>query len=461
MTQTETPPITSAPLPPAVPGVPVVGNLIDLRRDQINFFLQSQRQYGDIIRLKIVSRWLYLVSDPDAIKHILQDNNRNYIKGRGVRKLKPALGDGLLTSEGDFWRRQRRLAQPAFHRRQIESFAETMTTTTNARLAEWDTAVTDQMPLNISDQMMRLTLDIVTRTLFSTALTSEEFDTVASTMPHFLHHANTRITRPFDFIDELPLPDNRQFLADRDTLDAIIYRIIRERRQSGEQKTDLLGMLMSAVDEETGESMSDEHLRDEATTIFLAGHETTANLLAWTLMLLAQHPDSHQRLIAEVDAVLGKRTPTAADVGDLVYTNQVLHEALRLYPPAWIFGRAALADDVVGGYHIPADSEVLMSPYVVHRHPAYWPNPETFDPERFAAGWERDLPRYAFVPFGGGPRLCIGNNFALMEAALILAMIVQRYELNLLPGSRPQPEAAVTMRPKGGLWMTAVERNRG
>lgn len=443
---------------PGPAGLPFLGNLPQPGNDQMNRFAQLRQRFGDVVRLQVGPRTLHLLSHPDFARYVLQDNNRNYIKSRGLEKTKDVLGEGLLTSEGEFWRRQRRLIQPIFHRQKIATFAETMTAATAEMLEGWEAAAAGGDPIDIAQAMMHLTLDIVSKTLFSTALTPAELDTVGEVMTPILHYATERIGSLFDFTDEWPTPANRRERAREAKLDDIVYRIIGERRRSGDKADDLLGLLMAAQDEETGEGMTDKQLRDEVMTIFLAGHETTANLLAFTWTLLSHHVGARQRLQAEVDRVLEGRTPDAADVPALSYTNMIIDEALRLYPPAWVIGRQPLADDEIGGYPIPAGSTVLISIYNIHRHPDFWENPEGFNPERFTPERKRERNRYAFIPFGGGPRLCIGEHFALTEAALVVAMVTQRYELNLLPGHPVAPEAAFTLRPEGPIWMTVHPR---
>jgi len=396
---------------------------------------------------------VYLVSHPDLIKHILQDNNRNYHKSVGYEKTRPMLGYGLLTSEDDFWRRQRRLAQPAFHRKHISAFATTMTDATSQMLQRWQHHAESGAPFNAAAEMMRLTLTIVGRTLFNTDL-SDEADKVGQALTIALEHTNRRMQSLFDLGEKLPTPENRRFNEAIKTLDEVVYGMIEERRRTNIDNGDLLSLLLHAQDEETGERMSDKQLRDEAMTIFLAGHETTANALAWTWYLLSKHPDVARRLRNELAAVLGGRTPTLDDLPNLVYTKMVLDEALRLYPPAWAIGRNSLAADKLGDYHLPANSIVVLSPYVTHRLPEFWPNPEGFDPERFRPEQAENRPRFAYFPFAGGPRLCIGNNFALMEMQLILAMIAQRYHLDLVPGHPIELEPMVTLRPRHGVLVT-------
>jgi cytochrome P450 len=273
-----------------------------------------------------------------------------------------------------------------------------------------------------------------------------------------LEYLNTKLFSPIDISERWPTPLNRRFLKARRTIDDVVYRVIGERRRTGHTRDDLLGMLLEARDEETGESMSDGQLRDEVTTIFVAGHETTATTLAWTWYLLSKHPAVARRVSDELDATLSGRTPAMADLPNLAHTRMVIDEAMRLYPPAWMFARLAIGDDEVCGYRIPAGSMVMLSPYVMHRHPAYWDNPEGFDPERFLPERSADRPKYAYFPFGGGPRLCIGNTFSQIEAQLIVAMVAQTYRLHLLPGHRVEPKPISTLRPYPGVMMTVQKR---
>ena len=443
--------------PPGPPGVPFLGNLPAPPNQRLEAFQQLRRQYGDVVRLKIGPRFIYLVSHPDDVQHILQDNNRNYTKGRALEKAKVLLGEGLLTSEGAYWRRQRRLAQPAFHRKRIDGLAGTMTDVTREMLERWLPISQAGGELNLSAEMMRLTLEVVSRTMFGTGLSPEEAQAVGEALPFILRETNRRLTSLLGIRERLPLPSRFHFQEELDKLNRIVMRIIEQRRHS-EQRDDLLGMLMSARDEETGEAMDDHQLRDEVMTIFLAGHETTANNLSWTIYLLSLHPEERRKVEEEVDRVLSGRTPSIEDVPHLVFTRQVIDESLRLYPPAWAIGRQTIDEDIIGGYPIPAKSGIIISTYIVHRHPDFWENPEGFDPQRFTPERARERPRYAFLPFGGGPRQCIGNNFALLESTLVLAMITQRFRLNLVSGHPVEMEPLITLRPRYGILVTIHPR---
>ncbi|MEZ4591452.1 MAG: cytochrome P450 [Chloroflexota bacterium] len=450
------------PHPPGPMGSWPQGVLKQFQEEPLRAMMQMFREYGDAIRFRAALNFYgYLFFHPDHNKHILQDNNRNYSKmpHPSLSLLRPVVGNGLLTSDGDFWRRQRRLAAPAFHRKRITDFAQTMTAATDTMLQSWHAIAKDGRPLDINETMMHLTLEIVGKTLFSIDLTRE-----ADTIGDSFSVVNEEIARltgiPFADIGlKIPfLPSTRTINKHTAVLTNVVHSIIQERRKSGLASEDLLGMLMTARDEDTGEGMSDQQLHDEVMTIMLAGHETTAVSLAWTFYLLSEHPNVLAELEAEVDGVLNGRLPTIDDVPSLVYTTMVLEESMRLYPPAYAIARWGHDEDEVGGYYLPKDAVVTLSPYVTHRHPDFWDQPDRFDPQRFTAERKAERPRFAYLPFGGGPRQCIGNSFAMTEAILLLASIVQRYRLTLLPGTQVELEPLITLRPKGKLMMMLTER---
>lgn len=444
---------------PHAPGNWLVGNLGEFRRNPLDFLVGIAGQYGDIVRFRVMYYSGILLNHPDYIKHVLQDNNRNYNKKNfDYEMLKPVLGEGLLTSDGDFWLRQRRLMQPAFHRKRIAGFGALMVEATGQMLERWEHHARQDgdTPLDVAEEMMRLTLHIVGQALFSQDI-SQEADTVGESFTYVNQALVDRIRRPFAPPLSWPTPGNRRFHYQVARLNQVVDEIITGRqvalRHNGQEGEDLLAMLLMARDEDTGEGMSVSQLRDEVMTLLLAGHETTANALSWTWYLLSQHPHVRQRLEAELSQALGGRMPQVEDLPSLPFTRQVIQEALRLYPPAWIISRRTIQADEIGGYPIPANSLVDMSAYVTHRHPRYWPNPEVFDPDRFAPGRAEELPPFAYFPFGGGPRLCIGRDFALLEAQLILASVAQRFRLELLPGHPVEPEPLITLRPMYGLKM--------
>jgi cytochrome P450 len=432
--------------------------LPQLRSDPIRVFLEAADRYGDVVHLRAGPYQGFLVCNPDDIRHVLQDNARNYHKSPLYERLKDGVGEGLLTSEDSFWLRQRRLAQPAFHRQRIAAMADVMVDCTERMLDDWAQIAARGETFDLVPEMMHLTQRIIVRTMFSTDLGAAA-EVVNRTWPI----VNQRIGETFwstKLETRLPLPANRRFARALRELETVVYQIIAERRRSGAAGGDLLSMLLSARDEETGERMNDRQLRDEVMTMLLAGHETTSLALSWTYWLLWQHPDIEARLAAEAADVIGTRRATFADTERLVYTRKVIDESLRVYPPAWGFSRLALGDDEVGGYHVPAGSLVFLIPFVVHRRPRLWPSPEHFDPERFTPERIAERPRFAYIPFGGGPRQCIGNQFALLELQLILATVARRFQVRVVEGSRVQPEPLITLRPKPGIPVTLGIQNR-
>jgi cytochrome P450 len=417
--------------------------------------------HGDVVRFELGPtaghHVLHLIAAPEGAKHVLQDNQANYRKAFTYEALKMALGRGLLTAEGEHWKRHRRLVQPSFARRQIGGFADLMIESAEATGDRWKTAADSGQTLDIGAEMTRLTLGVVSRSLFSTDL-SEEAASVGRALGVVQEHAMQRLLSPLGPVsirlDALPTPSSRRFKAALAQLDDLVYRLIAERRRecAGEAGSgDLLARLMATTDEETGESLSDAELRDEVITFLLAGHETTANALAWTWYLLSADPEAERRLRTELDEVLGGRAPTADEADRLPYTSAVVAEAMRLYPPAWTIEREPLADDEIGGYAIPANSTVMVPPFVIHRRSGVWANPEGFDPQRFLGEGAAEIDKFAYFPFGGGRRVCIGREFALIEATLILASLARRYRFELAPAHRMALDPKITLRPANGV----------
>lgn len=431
-------------------------NLFVYRRNPLAFLEAVAHEYGDIAYFKFGPQDVFFLNHPDYIRDVLVTHHQNFVKGLALQRSKRLLGEGLLTSEGDFHRRQRRLAQPAFHRQRIAGYGAIMTEYAARTRERWR----DGEALDVSQEMMRLTLGIVGKTLFDTDVESETQE-VSEALTAIMEMFNSLVLPFFELLERLPLPQNRRFKRARERLDTIIYRMIDERRRSGEDHGDLLSMLLSARDEEVGDGadrMSNTEVRDEALTILLAGHETTANALTWTWYLLSQHPDIEAKLHAELDAVLGSRLPALADVGQLSYTEMVLAESMRLYPPAWALGRMAINDYEVGGYVAPAGSLVLVSQYVMHRDGRYFPEPQRFDPERWTPSAREARPQFSYFPFGGGPRRCIGEAFAWMEGMLLIATLAQQWRLRLVPGYPVALHPVITLRPKHGMRMTVSKR---
>ena len=430
-------------------------NFLDFRRDPLAFLQRAAREYGDIVYFKMGPQHVYFLNHPDYIKDVLVTHNQNFVKGRALQRSKRLLGEGLLTSEGEVHRRQRRLAQPAFHKHRIASYGQMMTGYAERMSTRWNDGAT----VNMSQEMMRLTLGIVGKTLFDADVESEAQE-IGESLNTLMELFNAMLLPFSELLEKLPLPQNRRFQTAKDRLDATIFRMIDERRKSGEDRGDLLSMLLLAQDEEgDGKGMTDQQVRDEALTIFLAGHETTANALVWTWYLLSQHPDVETKLHEELDQVLhGKRLPTFEDVPNLRYTEMVFAEAMRLYPPAWAVGRLAIADYEIGGYTVRAGSLVLLSQYVMHRDERYYPEATRFDPERWKPEARESRPAYAYFPFGGGPRRCIGEGFAWMEGILLIATLARSWQMRLVPGHPVEMRPVITLRPKHGMQMTLSKR---
>ncbi|MBX3222087.1 MAG: cytochrome P450 [Labilithrix sp.] len=456
-------PRPSSNLAPGPKGLPFFGSVLPAWRDPLALMTTSRETYGDVVRFKFGPFDYYLVTDPDVVRHVLVDNAKAYTKSRNYLGLKIVLGEGLLTSEGEQWRRQRKLAQPAFHRSHLAGFADQMSRATRAMLDRWRAEdVGASRAFCVHEEMMRLTFRIVGLTLFSADVDGDARD-VGRALDTALRWANDYAESLVRIPPYVPTPSNIRFKRAMKTLDGIVYRLIADRRAQAAANagfgSDLLGMLMAVVEEGDGASgagkgMTDRQLRDEIITMVLAGHETTANLLSWTFSLLAEHPEIEARVRDEATRVLGDRDPVLEDVRALEYTKLVIEEALRLYPPAWMFERQSVEADTLGGYSVKAGSIVGVCPYVIHRHPRYWDRPDAFDPERFRPERAEGRPRYAYLPFGGGARTCIGNHFAMMEAQIILAMIVRQERLALAPGHRVELDPLITLRPKHGVRVT-------
>lgn len=440
------------------PGDFLIGHARELLRDGVGFLLQSQAKYGDIVRLKLGPRVAFALFHPDHVQHVFIKRREIYTKqSRGFNKLRQVIGDGLLTSEGDFWLRQRKLSQPAFSATRLAAFASSMVIATEQTMQPWDAANRDARPIAIAEEMMALTMRIVGETLLGADVTADTSD-VGPALSLVIEEINRRIHSVWNFSERLPLRRNRRHQQALQTLDRSVQKIIDQHRNQPAASDDLLTMLMQARDEETGAQMSDKQLRDEVMTFFLAGHETTAKALTWTFYLLSQHVEVRRRLEREVDSVLSGRAATANDLRNLPYAKQVVQESMRLFPPVWIVSRQLIEDDEIDGVKIPAGAPVLLVQYVTHRHRDFWDNPEGFDPDRFHPDQSEGRHPYAYFPFGAGPRICIGNHFAMMEAVLILATVTSKWRLNLVPGRPVVPEGSVTLRPKHGLWMTAERR---
>lgn len=429
----------------------LTGNLREFRSDVLGLVTRSTAAHGDVVRCRLGPHVVHLVNHPDHVAHVLQRHSENYDKAtRSSASIAAVTGESLLTGNGDFWRRQRRMDQPAFHHAQIAGFADKMTIRAKSMLDRWEIRPDPDAPLDIAAEMARVTYAIVGSTLFSidTAPDTEVIeDAMRVMLPHLFRRLGQAVAIPAWF----PTPANRRFRSSLAAVDQIVYRIIRghhEALRDGRPDNDLLTLLMRARDPDNGEPLSDSQLRNETITFLLAGHETTANALTWTFHLISKHSDIETRLVAEIREVLGDRTPRMEDLPQLVFTKQVIQESMRLYPPIWIIERRAIREDFIAGYRIPAGSSVVISPYALHRHSEFWKNPEEFDPSRF----EEKAPA-AYMPFGAGPRFCIGHEFAMMEARLITVMVLQKCRLRMMPGHPVKPMPDITLRPKHGMMM--------
>jgi cytochrome P450 len=442
--------------PPGPRGVPILGLLPAMRRDPTGVFLRAALRYGDVAYLKIGPRRGYLITNPSDVRHVLQDNARNYHKSPLYQKLRMSIGNGLLTSEDDFWLRQRRIAQPAFHRQKVAGLAAVMAQAARETADEWQAIASGGRPVDIAEEMMRFTRTVVLR-----ALLGGDLGPYSSRIDQAWIVINEHIGDSFwslGIAERFQRAKARRYDEARTVLRQAVDYVIAERRRAPTESADLLSMLLAARDEETGEGMTDEQLRVEVTTFLLAGQETTSLALTWTWYLLSQHPAERQKLEDEIDTALGERPPEYSDLAKLPYTRMVVDEAMRLYPPAWGFSRQALADDTLGGFRLPRGWLAFVVPYVLHRLPAYWQNPERFDPDRFSPENSADRPKFAYIPFGAGPRQCIGNQFALIEAQLSVATMAQRYRLQLVPEHRVEPWPLITLRPRYGMPMFIERR---
>lgn len=410
------------------------------------------RQHGDLVRLRFGRFPVYLVAGAEMIKHILQDNNRNYVKDRRLVRLVNLAGESLFAMDGDTWLSQRRIMQPAFHRQRLADFGDMIASQAEATVQRW--LAWGDRPIEVEEEMMNLTMNVVGRVLFSVDMSGEarhlrqSFTTTSS-------YITFRLRRPFYPPLFVPTRANRRFKAAIETIRQAVLTIIQERQGTDRRPNDLLTMMMEARYEDTGEGMGEEQLINEMSVMVFAGHETTADALTWTLYLLDQNREARCKLEAELAAVLGGRTPNVHDLPNLPYNRMVIEEAMRLYPPAWIIPRQAVARDQLGPYPVPADALIFVAVHAVHRRPEYWDNPECFEPERFTPERSADRPKFVHLPFGGGPRQCIGANLAMLEAQLVLATIAQRVRLSLVPGHRVEPFPVFALRTRYGLPMTA------
>ena len=450
MTVAPSPPASKAARPPGPRGHWLHGNVRQFGPDRLRFLVDCARDYGDVVSLRLGPRRIWALNHPDLVEEVLVHQNRKFHKHFALRAAKPTLGEGLLTSEGEFWRRQRRLAQPAFHRDRIAGYGGVMVEYAERMLRTW----ADGQRRDAQADMMQLTLEIVAETLFDADIAHGAGD-VAGAMEILMANFTRRVNRTVPLPRWLPVPENFRFRRAMAVVDRTLDAIIAGRRREEVDRGDLLSMLLLATDpeaEEEGSGMSDAQLRDEVVTLFMAGHETTANTLSWIWLLLSRHPEVEAKLHDELDEVLdGNRPPAVADLPRLRYADAVVTEALRVLPTVWLLGREAREPTEIGGYRVPVGTTMWMPQWVIHRDPRWFDDPERFLPDRWLDGLARRIPRYAYFPFGGGPRVCIGNHFAQMEAVLLLAAISRRFRPLVPDGIAPRPIPTMTLRPEGGV----------
>ncbi|MEU9857864.1 cytochrome P450 [Streptomyces sp. NPDC047974] len=446
---------TARPVP-GPRGIPVLGSLPQWKKSTAEFLLRVQRDHGEISRIRLGPQEVYLVSDPDAVGRVLKDNNGNYVRGALYEQFRIVMGDGLLTTDGDFWKSHRRAVQPVFLRKAVDAVAPYVVDATREMLDEWEEKARRGEPVDLIAETLRLTLVTLSRSLFgydirpAVPVLKDVVDNVIEVM--FKHGSVTEMLPSW-----VPTKRNRTIARDRRIFTRLVTEIRERHAATGEGR--LMELIEAATDPVTGERWTDDEVRDEILTIYLAGHETTAVALLWTLLSVANNPSVQDEMDDEIARVVGDREPGADDMGNLPYTRQVIDESLRLYPPIWVYPRDAVAADELGGYHVPAGSSVLLSPLVSHRNPRYWDNPEAFDPRRFDPERVKERPRMTYFPFGAGARMCIGNFMALLELRIAVAMISQRFRLSLLPGNfirygdtsislRPMSEVLVRLHPR-------------
>jgi len=418
--------------------------------------VQVARRYGGVVTLS--PRRIFLVTHPDGVKHVVQDNHTNYIKGPWYRVLKPLMGDGLFSSDGDLWKRQRRLVQPAFQKKHHPMMAEVISSATTGMLDRWEANAAGGKAIDARGEVILLTLEILLRSMFSGDLMGYEQELREAVIEYERHMDLVSAVNSVELPAWFPTVGRRRFQNAVRTLEQFIFRVVEQRRRTQTDNGDLVSLLLWARDEETGQSMSDRQIRDELMTMLQAGHDTVSDAISWTWYLMAKHPDVRQKVEREVDSTLGGRPTRFEDLLQLAYTERVIQESMRIYPPAWVFARTPVDDDVICGYHIPAKSLVVISPYVTHRLPGLWENPETFDPDRFLPERSEGRPRFAYYPFSAGPRQCVGASMAILEAQMIISMTAQRYQLSAAPGLSPGLKPRISLTADCTLWLTPVRR---
>ena len=448
--------------PKAIPltmGLPLVGSLPQIIKNPFGFLMQARDTYGDIYNLNLGISKMLILNNPRQMQHVMVDNVHNYRKGGGMwDAVRAMLGNGLVVSEGSFWMRQRRMMQPQFHRQRLAALTELMVSAMDEALTTWEKSAKGA-DFNLAPAFNELTMKVITRTLFGTGLDQDEMDKVSKALDYSVNYILKAIVLN-SLPTWMPAPGRKEFERSIKQIDETVYRIIADSRKNGGAENHLMAMLLDMVDDETGEGMTDQQLRDEVTTLFLAGYETTSIALTWAFDFLVHNPEMMERLRAEVDGAVGSdRLPTFADLPKMPYSRMILQETLRIRPPAWQLPRTAIEDDEIDGHHIPAGTNLIGLIYMCHYHPDEWDNPEVFDPERFQSEKSEKRHKFAYMPFGAGQRKCIGMDFALMEGQLALAMVAQRYTLTKTTENLAEPQLSTTLRPKGGVVVKIEKRS--
>ena len=448
--------------PKAIPltkGLPLVGSLPQLIKNPFGYLKQARATYGDIYNLNLGITKMLIINNPRQMQHVFVDNVQNYRKGGGMwDAIRAMLGNGLVVSEGSFWLRQRRMMQPQFHRQRLAALTELMVSAMDEALNTWEKSVNGS-DFNLAPAFNELTMRVITRTLFGTGLDQNEMARVSKALDYAVSYILKAIVLN-SLPSWMPAPGKREFEKSIAQIDKTVYRIIADSRNSRGAENHLMAMLLDMVDDETGEGMTDQQLRDEVTTLFLAGYETTSIALTWAFDYLTHNPEMMEKLRAEVDAVVGgDRLPTFADLPKMPYSRMVIHETLRIRPSAWQLPRTAIEDDEIDGHHIPAGTNLIGLIYMCHYHPDEGDNPDAFDPERFQSDKSEKRHKFAYMPFGAGQRKCIGMDFALMEGQLALAMVAQRYSLTKTSENLAEPQLSTTLRPKGGVVVKLEKRS--
>ena len=444
----------SMQIPPQPKGSPIIGHLKHFKNDPIHFMLDTSEQFGDIMLYKILNKKIYFINHPDYVKHVLQDNYKNYHKSPGYKPLRLVVGHGIFTSDGEEWLRRRKFYQPAFTKTAITSYVDTVTNQAKELVNSWPSESAEHGQVNISNEMTRITMSIISETLFSTRISSGT--SLWDDTTYALEWAGERaLRRPFVMPPKWPSKKNRRFHHAVKSLDELIYGIIADKKKNNQNPDDLLSRFMNP-EEKKLKPFTPQELRDEVMTIFLAGHETSANVLSWTFYEIARNQTIQDKLFEEVER-FGDKPWQYEDLHQLTYTAQVLSESMRLYPPVWHMGRMNLEDDEIGGYKIPAGSHVRMSALTLHRSSHYWDEPEKFDPERFSSENAKKIDQYVYVPFGAGPRLCAGRNFAMMEMVFIVAEVIRKFELKF-KGEAIEPAPKLTLRPSKDILLQLNKR---